>query len=268
MNGLYGLIEKVRGKTKAYTLDTCKARCGFRSWEYKRDSGKNCGLFSAVGLWFVRLPNKAELLTSVLALPLATQPIHAGCLKSSIPHLSEGLYPAALSSHAEQEVDVTTKKGRPQPTGPSKSGKSKTSAEGSTARLGAVTESSSQIVKEAASLLEEEVASGIVAAKRVQERFDRERRVDPADFKESVTRLQAQAHDVVNQFSSQLSDPKLQENVDLLHRFVSNSHDLVDLAVEMLNTNAELADQLVRSDLLRRTDTTTVKTDAGKYSKG
>ena len=158
---------------------------------------------------------------------------------------------------------MTTKKGRPKPTGPYKSGKSKT-AEGSTARLGAVTESSSQIVKEAASLLEEEVAAGIVAAKQVQERLQRERRVDPADFKESVTRLQAQAHDVVNQFSSQLSDPKLQENVDLLQRFVSNSHDLVDLAVEMLNTNAELADQLVRSDLLRRTDATTVKRDAGK----
>src|SRR6476619_4008593 len=129
---------------------------------------------------------------------------------------------------------MTTRTGRARTSGSTPP--SKSAAKGSTARLGAITESSSQIVKEAASLLEDEVAAGIVAAKQVQKRLQNERRVDPADFKDSVTRLQTQAHDVVNQFSSQLSDTKLKENVALLQRLVSNSHDLVDLAVEMLNT--------------------------------
>lgn len=152
---------------------------------------------------------------------------------------------------------MTTKTRRP------KQGKGKAAAEATTARAGEITDNSSEIVKEAASLLEEEVAAGIVAAKRVQQRLQNERRVDPADFKDSVTRLQTQAHDVVNQFSSQLSDAKLKENVELLQRLVSNSHDLVDLAVEMLNTNAELADQLARSELLNKTPATT-KSDAKK----
>lgn len=152
---------------------------------------------------------------------------------------------------------MTTKTRRP------KQGKGKAAAEATTARAGEITDNSSEIVKEAASLLEEEVAAGIVAAKRVQQRLQNERRVDPADFKDSVTRLQTQAHDVVNQFSSQLSDAKLKENVELLQRLVSNSHDLVDLAVEMLNTNAELADQLARSELLNKTPATT-ESDAKK----
>ena len=148
---------------------------------------------------------------------------------------------------------------------PPKSGKDTAAAD--TARVGAVAEESSQIVKEAASLLEDEVAAGIVAAKKVQQRMQNERRVDPADFRDSVTRLQTQAHDVVNQFSSQLSDAKLKENVELLQRLVSNSHEMVDLAVEILNTNAELADQLARSELLRKTDVN-LKKDARKESKG
>ena len=158
---------------------------------------------------------------------------------------------------------MATKKDRSKK--PPKSGKGTASAD--TARVGAVAEESSQIVKEAASLLEDEVAAGIVAAKKVQQRMQNERRVDPADFRDSVTRLQTQAHDVVNQFSSQLSDAKLKENVELLQRLVSNSHEMVDLAVEILNTNAELADQLARSELLRKTDVN-LKKDARKESKG
>ena len=59
------------------------------------------------------------------------------------------------------------------------------------ARLKQISKSSSQIVKDAAVLLDEEIASGIVAAKQVQQRFQKERRINPTDFKDALTRFQA-----------------------------------------------------------------------------
>ncbi|HJY27193.1 MAG TPA: hypothetical protein VJ306_04090 [Pyrinomonadaceae bacterium] len=122
----------------------------------------------------------------------------------------------------------------------------------SNGRVKSVSDSSSQIVKEAASLLDDELAAGILAAKQMQKRFRSERRVDPADFKEAVQQLQTQAHEVVNQFSSKISEASSRENVELLQRLVNNSHDLLDLTVELLNTGAELADQLAQSNLQKK----------------
>lgn len=127
-------------------------------------------------------------------------------------------------------------------------------AEATKARLKSVGESSSQIVKEAALLLDDELAAGILAAKQVQKRFQSERRVDPADFKEAVQQLQTHAHEVVNQFSSKISEASSRENVELLQKLVNNSHDLLDLTVELLNTGAELADQLAQSSSPQKKD--------------
>jgi hypothetical protein len=88
----------------------------------------------------------------------------------------------------------------------------------------------------------------------VQKRFQAERRVDPADFREAVQQLQTHAHEVVNQFSDKISEASSRENVELLQRLVNNSHDLLDLTVELLNTGAELADQLAQSPTLQKKD--------------
>jgi len=125
--------------------------------------------------------------------------------------------------------------------------------EASNARVKSVSDNSSQIVKEAALLLDDELAAGILAAKQ-EKRFQAERRVDPADFREAVQQLQTQAHEVVNQFSNKISEASSRENVELLQRLVNNSHDLLDLTVELLNTGAELADQLAQSQTLQKKD--------------
>ena len=119
-------------------------------------------------------------------------------------------------------------------------------------RLEQISKGSSQIVKDAAVLLDEEIAAGIVAAKQMQSRFQKERRVDPSDFKEAVQQFQLHAHEVVNQLNSRVSDMGSQENQDLLRRLVSNSHDLLDLTVEVFNMGAELADQLAQSKIPKK----------------
>ena len=106
---------------------------------------------------------------------------------------------------------------------------------------------SSQIVKDAAVLLDEEIAAGIVAAKQMQRRFQKERRIDPNDFREAILQFQEHGHEVVNQLNERVSDMGAQENQEILRRLVSKSHDLLDLSVEVFNMGAELADQLVQS---------------------
>jgi predicted lactoylglutathione lyase len=122
----------------------------------------------------------------------------------------------------------------------------------SSERFKQISKNSSQIVKDAAVLLDDEIAAGIVAAKQMQRRFQKERRVDPGDFKEAVQQFQVHAHEVVDQLNSRVSDMGSKENQELLRRLVNNSHDLLDLTVEVFNMGAELADQLVQSKVPRK----------------
>jgi hypothetical protein len=143
-------------------------------------------------------------------------------------------------------------------------GKAKTQKQGSTAkaepgarsaRLKQISKSSSQIVKDAAVLLDEELASGIVAAKQVQQRFQKERRINPGDFKDALTRFQGDAHDVVNLLNDQFAEMRSDENAELVKRFTGNAHSLLDLVVELVNTSAEIADQLAKSNLQKKPGT-------------
>jgi hypothetical protein len=121
-----------------------------------------------------------------------------------------------------------------------------------TARFARISKGSSQIVKDAAVLLDDELASGIVAAKQMQQRFQRERRINPSDFKESLQRFQGDAHEVVNLLNDQFSELRSEENAEIIKRFTNNTHNLLDLVVEMINMGAEITDQLLQSNLPKK----------------
>src|SRR5215467_8897163 len=113
-------------------------------------------------------------------------------------------------------------------------------------RLDSISRNTSQIVKDAAALLDEEVAAGIVAARRMQQRFQKERRIAPSDFQDALQKFQADAHEVISLLNDQISEIRSEENVQLAKRMVSRTHDVVDLAVELVNTGAEVASQLAQ----------------------
>lgn len=127
-----------------------------------------------------------------------------------------------------------------------RAGKSKHSSRNAK-RLNRISGSTSQIVKQAAALLDEEVAAGVVAARKMQQRFRKERRVDPADFKEALQKFQGDAHEVVHLLNGQVDEMRSGENSALVKRLLSHSHDILDLAVEFVNTGSELASQLAQS---------------------
>jgi hypothetical protein len=118
-------------------------------------------------------------------------------------------------------------------------------------RFAQINSATSQIVRQAAELLDEEVAAGIVTAKQMQDRFARERRVDPADLQVSLQRFQADAHEVVTMLDQQLAELRSDDNAALVSRLVSNAHDLVDVLVGVVNMGADIANQLAEKNLDR-----------------
>jgi len=110
-------------------------------------------------------------------------------------------------------------------------------------------EHTSQIVKHAATLLDEEVAAGILLAKQMQQRFQKERRIEPGDFKKALQRFQGDAHEVVSLLNEHIDTLGSQENTELAKRLVNNTHDVVDLAVELINLGTEITNQLVQTNL-------------------
>ncbi|HEY0794143.1 MAG TPA: hypothetical protein VGD64_00025 [Acidisarcina sp.] len=115
-----------------------------------------------------------------------------------------------------------------------------------TGRMEKISRDTSSIVKNAAALLDEEIASGIVAAKQVQDRFKKERRIDPEDFKTSLQKFQVDAHEVLTLAGDRVEEAGSKENSELARKFLGHSHDVLDLAVEMVNIGAELSNQLLQ----------------------
>ena len=105
-----------------------------------------------------------------------------------------------------------------------------------------------ELVRSAAVLLDQELAVGVTAAKAVQQRVQRERRVDAADFREALQRFQANGRELVTAISSQLDGSKLTQNVELAKRFIAKANDLVDLTVGVVGTSAELANEFVQAN--------------------
>lgn len=112
--------------------------------------------------------------------------------------------------------------------------------------------STSEIVKQAATLLDEEIAAGIVAARQVQDRFQRERRIDPGDFRNVLARLQSDAHQMVSLLDDQFAALRSEENAEIINRFTANAHGLLDLVVEMVNTGAQVVDEVVQQSKIGR----------------
>jgi hypothetical protein len=126
-------------------------------------------------------------------------------------------------------------------------------------RIPRIGKATSQIVFDAASLLDEEVAAGIVAAKKMQQRFQKERRVDPDDFKEVLQRFQGDAHQVVSLLKQQFEELNSQENSETVARLLGNAHNLIDLVVGMVDIGAEVANQLIQTNLPAPADASRAK---------
>jgi hypothetical protein len=116
-------------------------------------------------------------------------------------------------------------------------------------RLRNLDRNGSRVVRDAALLLDQEISAGIVAAKRMQKRLQQERRIDPADFQEALQRFQGNGHEVIDILNEQVSRVQSRENGALVKHIINNSHDVLDLAVQLVKLGGELANEFVESKL-------------------
>lgn len=117
-----------------------------------------------------------------------------------------------------------------------------------------ISDGSAQIVRDAAALLDEEMAAGILAAKQVQQRFQKERRINPEDFRKALEQFRGDAHQIISALDDQIANLTSKENAGLAKRLLRNTHGILDLATEAVNMAAELANQLAQSNLKRDKD--------------
>lgn len=122
----------------------------------------------------------------------------------------------------------------------------------STTKLESIGGNASQIVRDAASLLDEELAAGIVAAKQMQERFRKERKVSSDDFKGALQKFQDDVNQVITMLDDQFGQMQSGKNAQIFKGLVSNAHDLLNLAVEFANTGADLANQIIEKSPIRK----------------
>jgi hypothetical protein len=101
------------------------------------------------------------------------------------------------------------------------------------------------VVLQAATLLDEELAAGIVAAKQVQKRFREKREIDPADFQEALAKFQADGHELIAMVGERLIEPRSEEAKELIEKFVGHAQSMLDVMVEMVNTSAELVNEMI-----------------------
>jgi hypothetical protein len=125
-------------------------------------------------------------------------------------------------------------------------------ARGGTNGFREMSDASSRIVRDAAALLDEELAAGIVAAKKVKQRFDAQRGVDSADFAGALQRFQNDGHELLNLLNDQFGQLRSQQSGELVTRLVNNTHDLVDLIVGLVESGADVANQLAQKNLPKR----------------
>ena len=116
------------------------------------------------------------------------------------------------------------------------------------ARIKNASKSVKNIVKDAADILDEEVASGIIAARQVQDRFKRENKIDPKDFESALQKFNADAHEVLTMVGKQIDEMGSKENAELTRRLMGRTHDVLDLTIEIVNIGAALANELIQKN--------------------
>ena len=122
---------------------------------------------------------------------------------------------------------------------------SKVSAQSS--RIKNATRNATSIVRDAAEILDEEVASGIVAARQVQQRFRKSRTIDPKDFETALQKFNTDAHELLTLVGNQVDEMGSKQNSELTRKLMGRTHDVLDLAVEMINIGAELANEVLQT---------------------
>lgn len=104
----------------------------------------------------------------------------------------------------------------------------------------------SEVVRRATEVLESELSTGLDAARRAQERFRKERRVEAGDFEAAVSRFRADGHALVDLARDLTRGLRSETAGDLTERLTRDAHDALDLALSLVDLAPDLINRAVR----------------------
>jgi hypothetical protein len=105
-------------------------------------------------------------------------------------------------------------------------------------------DAASRVVREAASVLEEELAGGIAEARRLQDRLIQDRRVDPEAFRSTMDRLRRDGHELIDLAADRVADFRADDVQDLARRFTRDAHDVLDSVIALVDQAPDIVNGL------------------------
>jgi hypothetical protein len=130
--------------------------------------------------------------------------------------------------------------------------RSRTAAAGKRERLQDLGKSGTATVRQAASVLEEELAAGVAGVRKVEQRFTKERRVDQAEFSVVLDRFRANAHEFIDVAAGRVEDLRSDEVQELSHRLTQDAHDLFDSMINLVGLAPDVVNRLTTAaDLVK-----------------
>ncbi len=108
--------------------------------------------------------------------------------------------------------------------------------------------STSDMIRKAASVLEDEVAAGIVAAAEVERYVREEGEFPAAQFDEIMERLRQDVHEFVSIISAQVKEFRSSEYDGLTERFDKDAHGAADILLNVMKAAPELVDRFLGTE--------------------
>lgn len=111
-------------------------------------------------------------------------------------------------------------------------------------QLEGAAQAASNAVRQAAAVLEGELASGLVGIRRMQERFTGDRHVDQSEFNAVLEQLRTNAHDLIALAAGRVADLRSDDVQDLSQRFTADAHEVVDTLTGLVGLAPDIINRL------------------------
>jgi ABC-type transporter Mla subunit MlaD len=111
-------------------------------------------------------------------------------------------------------------------------------------RLESAAQDASTAVTQAATVLEDELSSGLAGVRKIEQRFTKERRVDQKEFDEVLERFRTNAHELIDVAAGRMADLRSDEVEDLSRRLTTDAHDLFDTVLNLVGMAPDVVNRL------------------------
>jgi hypothetical protein len=112
----------------------------------------------------------------------------------------------------------------------------------------------SEAVRQAASVLEKELAAGVSGFQRLGARVVKERRVDQEAFDEVLGRLRLNAKEFVGVAANRVGDLRSEDVQELAQQFSTHAQDLLDTVISMVSIAPDMLNRVMAGSQSAPTD--------------